>query len=219
MEICRLVLLVGFAPVVWGQSAQRVDPAPPQPDGLAVKALRLFEPSQPKTLTEKDRFRLYVQSTVGPLPIVTQAASAGIFQALDRPPEWGQGGAGYGKRLADGFAYNIVRTTITYGTSALFREDDRYFASGRAHAGSRILFALSSPFRARTDSGKYRFSISTTSGIVGSAVISRTWEPQSWKGAASIGRSIGYGYAGIAGLNLFREFVPDIIRRIKRGGS
>jgi hypothetical protein len=196
-----------------------VDPAPSAPDGLAVKALRLFEPSHPTKLTAKDRFRLYLESTVGPLPIVTQAASAGIFQATDRPPEWGQGGSGYGKRLADGLAYNAVRTTITYGTSSLFREDNRYFASGRAHAGSRILFALSSPFRARTDSGNYRFSISTTSGIVSSAVISRAWEPDSWQGAANIGRSIGYGYAGVAGLNLFREFVPDLIRRIKRGGS
>ena len=204
-------------PGIWGQTAERVDPAPPQErEGTAVKALRLFEPFQPKPLTPKGRFRLYIESTIGPLPIVTQAISAGVFQGLDRPPEWGQGAAGYGKRMADGFAYNAVRTTITYGTSVLFREDNRYFASGRAHTGGRVLFALTSPFRARTDGGKYRFSISTTSGIVGSAVISRTWEPQSWQGAGNISRSIGYGYAGIAGLNLFREFVPDIIRRLKK---
>lgn len=215
MGISRLAILSAVLPALWCQSADRVDPAPHQREGAAVRALRLFEPFQPTPLTQKVRFRLYVESTFGPLPIVTQAASAGIFQALDRPPEWGQGAAGYGRRLADGLAYNAVRTTLTYGTSILFHEDNRYIASGRTHAGGRILFALASPFCARTDSGKHRFSISTTTGIVGGAVISRTWEPPSWHGAANIGRSIGYGYAGIAGLNLFREFVPDLIRRLK----
>jgi len=212
----RVFILFAAIPLSWGQTADRTVPVEPAPDGLAVKALRLFKPSTPSQLTQKDRFRLYMEATFGPLPVLTQAASAGIFQARNRPPEWGQGASGYGRRLGDGFGYNAVRTTITYGTSVLFHEDDRYFASRRRSTGGRILSALASPLIARADNGDRKFSISTTAGIVGGAMIPRAWEPPSWQGAGNVCRSIGYGYAGIAGLNLFREFVPDLIRLIKR---
>ena len=113
------MLLTAAASALWGQTADRADPAPPKSDGVAVKALRLFEPFEPKPFTAKERLHLYIVSTVGPLSILTQAASAGIFQALNRPPEWGQGAKGYGKRMADGFAYNAVRTTITLSSGRL----------------------------------------------------------------------------------------------------
>src|SRR5579862_6224453 len=101
------------------------------------------------TLTEKRRFHLYLASTVGPVPIFAEAAGAGIGQWENSPKEWGQGWGAYGQRFGSNLAYNGVRETITYGTSAIFREDNRYFASGKHGIFPRTGYAILSTVTAR----------------------------------------------------------------------
>ena len=56
--------------------------------GLAGRA-------EPSPLTEKKRFLLYVVSTAGPIPLLAEAAGAGIGQWENSPKEWGQGWGAY----------------------------------------------------------------------------------------------------------------------------
>src|SRR6476646_3718246 len=90
-------------------------------DNWLSKALGTLSPAEDKPQTAGQRFHDYAVSTIGPLAIISEAASAGIGQWRDSPHEWGQGGSGYGKRFGNNMAYNAVRTTLTYSLAEAFR--------------------------------------------------------------------------------------------------
>jgi hypothetical protein len=165
------------------------------------------------TLTERRRFHLYLMSTVGPVPIFAEAAGAGIGQWENSPEEWGQGWSAYGKRFGSNLAYNGVRETIAYGTSILFHEDNRYYASHKHGIWPRTRYAVLSTFTARNPEGETRFSISSVTGVVGASAISSIWSPPSQKGIGNISHNAGISFAATAGFNLVREFLPDFLHR------
>ena len=164
-------------------------------------------------LTEKRRFHLYLASTVGPVPILAEAAGAGIGQWENSPKEWGQGWDAYGERFGSNLAYNGVRGTITYGTSILFHEDNRYYASHKHGVWARSRYAVLSTFTARNPDGRTTFSISSVTGVVGAGAIASIWGPDSWKGVGNISHNTGISFAATAGFNLVREFLPDFLHR------
>jgi hypothetical protein len=183
---------------------------------LAVRLLEPFRPAEYRPQTGREKLHDYVSRTIGWAPLVRSAAGAAIGFGLGRPPEWEQDAAGYGKRLGDRLAYTAIRNTITYPASLLLREDNRYFGSGRSGSWSRVAFAVTSPFRARKPDGRYRFSISSSAGVVGANMASIAWSPPSGREPAAVARRIGLSFAAISGLNVFREFVPDILRRLRK---
>ncbi len=184
-------------------------------DGIVVKALGLFAPADAGPINQGERFPHYLLSTYGFVPAFSASAVSGITQWEDSPGEWGQGAAGYGRRVANKMAFTAVRNTWTYGASTLLHEDTRYFASGKTGVRARVLHALISPALARRPDGRESISISGLSGIVAASAISRAWSPPSWQGLDHVGISIGLTYAGTAGFNVFREFVPDIVRALR----
>jgi len=165
------------------------------------------------TLTERRRFHLYLMSTVGPVPILAEAAGAGIGQWQNSPKEWGQGWGAYGERFGSNLAYNGVRGTITYGTSILFHEDNRYFASHKHGLWARAAYAVRSTITAQHPDGRTTFSVSSVTGVVGASAISSMWGPDSWKGVGNISRNAGISFGATAGFNLVREFLPDFLHR------
>jgi hypothetical protein len=165
------------------------------------------------TLTESRRFHLYLMSTVGPVPILAEAAGAGIGQWENSPKEWGQGWGAYGQRFGSNLAYNGVRGTITYGTSILFHEDNRYFASHKHGLLARTGYAVLSTVTARNPNGQTTFSISGVTGVVGASAISSIWGPDSFKGIGNISKNAGVSFSATAAFNLVREFLPDILHR------
>jgi hypothetical protein len=199
-------------------AANRTEPSTAQPSGsgIVAKTLRMLAPDEDTPLTAKGRLRAYLMDSIGPARLIGEAAAAGVEQGMDSPKEWHQGAKGFAERFGDNLAYNGVRTSLTYGTSILFHEDNRYFASGKKTFWGRLGHALISPAVARRYDGSETVSISSLTGIVGASTISRAWVPPSWQGGTNIVRSIGYTYAGMAGMNLVREFVPDLIQRFGR---
>lgn len=193
--------------------------ANPDKMDLIDKVLGMVGPSEPTQLTEKARFHLYLVYAAGPLPLLGEAAGAGISQWADKPPEWGQGWGAYGERYGSNLAYNGVRQTITYGLSIPFHEDNRYFASGRHGLWGRTGYAVRSSFTARRPDGRQHFSVSSVSGIVGASTISSIWGPESWKGADNIAKNAGISFGVTIAFNIVREFLPDILHRPRGPGS
>ena len=52
--------------------------------------------------------------------------------------------------------------------------------------------------------------------MAGVAGIALAWAPPSWQGVDNYALNFGLTYAGIAGLNVAREFVPGIVRRFRK---
>jgi hypothetical protein len=184
--------------------------------GFVDTAVGWISPAQDTPLTASQRWHDYWTQTAGPGAVLSEAVSAGFSQWENSPPEWGQGGSGYGKRFANNVAYNGVRNTLQHGTAALLHEDNRYFASERTTVAGRFVYALASPVTARRRSGARSLSISGVTGIVGVSLISRAWSPASWQGADNVAISAALTYAGTAGVNLAREFVPGIVRHFRK---
>jgi hypothetical protein len=202
---------------LWGQSADRVIPAPgaaPVSQTSNKGLLRVFLPADPKTtLTARERFDLYVFNTIGPWAILGEATTASISQARNIPWEWGQGADAWGHRFGANMAYNSVRQTISYGVSEIVHEDNRYFASSKRTAPGRIGYVLISPVTARRRDGRRAFSISAFSGLVGAATISLAWRPESMRSGGNVARNFMFSYAASAGINAFREFVVQHFRK------
>ena len=77
-----------------------------------------------------------------------------VNQANDTPHEWGQGMAGFGRRIASAFGKHIVHKSIQYPVSKLLHEELSYHPSGKEHFRPRLKSALlGSIIRHKTTTG------------------------------------------------------------------
>jgi len=94
-------------------------------------------------------------------PLEFFAAQAGVTQAENEFPAYGQGMQGYGKRfgaaLADGTSNGLFRIYV-YPT--LLKEDPRYFRLGEGSFGHRLVYGLEQSFVCHTDKGGRSFNFS-----------------------------------------------------------
>ena len=184
--------------------------ADPKPSN-SIMVSSLSEP-----LTVRGKLRFYVKATYGPGALASKAASSGLNQWLDSPDEWGQGLKGYGRRYASAVGHSTINNSIRFGIGAALREDPRYFPSERKGFLPRMGHALAATLVTRTDSGGRTFAVSRFSGAFGSAFISNTWRPTGEDNTNhALGRA-GITLALGAGMNVFREFWPDIRRGSRR---
>jgi hypothetical protein len=134
-------------------SSSAASTAPPQPGQLYTRP------------TEKTKLRNYLFDAFGPYPIVGAAFAAGISQAHNAPPEWGQGAEGYGRRDASIFAIAAISTTTRYALAEAFKEDTLYYRCDCKGAFPRLRHAVISTLTARRgEDGHLVFSIP---GLIG----------------------------------------------------
>jgi len=196
--------------------AQPPPAAAPEHETTLDKIFGMVAPDEPSQLTEAKRFHLYLLSAGGPIPILGEAIGAGVSQWENSPKEWGQGWNAYGERFGSNLAYNGIRQTITYGTSVVFHEDNRYFASHKQGIWARTGYAALSTVVAQHPGGRRMFSVSAVTGVIGASAISNIWGPPSWKGAGNIAENAGISFATTAGFNIVREFLPDVLHRHRK---
>jgi hypothetical protein len=166
-------------------------------------------------ITETERFANYASLTFVPYVGLASLFGGAICQALDSPHEWGQGGGAYRTRVASSYGSSFVAYTITYGTSTIFRDDNRYFRSNKDGFKARLVHVLFSPYEAHGNGGQIRFSASSFLGGVGGATIPLAWSPGSWQGWNNVAVNYAIWYGGLAGVNLVREFYPSLVHHYK----
>ena len=168
-----------------------------------------FEP-----MTQRERTRLYWKTMVNPLGYLKAASSAGLDQWSDKPEEWQQGAAGYGKRFANILGQYSIQRTVTFVLSSGLHEDNRYFNSGKTGVWSRTGYALASGVLARHDDGSRHPSVSQIAGVAAGAFISRLWLPPSQHSTGDAAVSFGITMASNMGFSVVKEFLPDIGRTL-----
>jgi hypothetical protein len=166
---------------------------------------------QPATYTrpsEKIKFHNYLFDAFGPYPIVGAAIAAGINQANNAPPEWGQGGEGYGKRFGSNFGILAISTSTRYGLAELFREDTLYYRCECTGFGPRLGHALLSTFTARRGEDGHRvFSFpDLVAPYAGTLVGVYAWYPDRYNGMDAF-RLGNYSLIGYAAENVGLEFL------------
>jgi len=172
-------------------------------------------PSSYKPLTPGGKLKIAAFDAVHPLRIVGAAVSAGIAQASDPYPEWGDGGEGYAKRfgaaVADEASGHIFKGFLF---PTLLRTDPRYFRKAQGGAIPRIGYAVTRVFVTRADSGHATFNASEFLGAASSAAVSTVYYPRSGSSTNDAISRAGLGVASDMGWNVFKEFWPDIKKKL-----
>jgi hypothetical protein len=208
-----LVACLLLAPTLTAQEQQ-------PPDNHAFGVLPNYRTAESATpfepISAKRKLFITTKDTIdGPL-YVTAAIFAGIYQADNQNPSFGQGMKGYAHRYICSITDLDLGNYMTEGfMPALLREDPRYFRLGAGSRTKRVLYALSRVLITRTDHNNRMFNFAefVGNGVVGSVgnayyVDDRGFGPTMQRMFTQIGNdSIS---------NLMREFWPDVKKRLAR---
>jgi hypothetical protein len=163
----------------------------------------------------RQKFRLFLVNTANPFQILFAASQAGFSQAVDTVDGYGQGAEGYGKRF--GAFYADKASSEFFGTflfPSLLKQDPRYFRQETGSRGSRTKYALSRILITRNDSGHNAPNLSLWMGSLASGALSTAYYPDDDRGVGLVFSRAGVALGSTAGFNLFKEFWPDIKRKV-----
>lgn len=165
-------------------------------------------------LTVGEKFSIFTRSAVSPKTYITDAWNAGVAQAENNDPEWGQGAEGYGKRYAAAYTDSMVRNFFRkFAFPSIFSQDPRYYRSEKSGGGARFGHALAHTFVTRSDEGYDSINYSQLLGTSAAVAIGNLYHPGHKRGfkpaAERFGTSIGYDM----GFDVLREFWPEIVRK------
>lgn len=159
-------------------------------------------------LSTQQKFSMSLRDTFDPVSFFGVSLGAGIEQARNAFPGYGQGAAGYGKRWGALFANGRTSDILSRAVfPSLLHQDPRYFYQGSGSTWSRISHAVGNAFVARSDSGHLMPNYSYFLGDLCSGAISNLYYPASSRGAGLVFTNAAIGLAGRAGQGLVREFV------------
>jgi hypothetical protein len=146
--------------------------------------------------------------------LVYAGIGAAVDQARDRPGEWGQGWDPYAGRYASHIGQFVIQRSIMFPVQAIDGEDTRYYRSNRASYGGRLGDAFFHTIWRPDHYGGMMPAYSEFLGDYGAAAVSRMWWPRSYRNGRSIFIAGTDTILIDAGINVLREFAPDMKRWI-----
>ena len=179
--------------------------------------LTVEDASHTQPLTTKEKYSLTARSSFDYVQYLWYAAVAGVSQAENKEPGYGQGTAGYGKRfgahIADGTIENFTTEAIL---PSLLHQDPRYYQLGKGSFLRRSGYAVSRIWVTRTDSGHKQVNYSEILGSgMASAISTYTYYPRTDRNAANVMSLWGSSMAYDALAFELKEFWPDIRRKLR----
>jgi hypothetical protein len=168
-------------------------------------------------LSSAQKYQLFFKSATDPWPFLLSAFSAGLDQAQNSFPAYGQGVQGYAKRFGadytDYFTGNLLGNAVL---ASLLKEDPRYFQKGKGSKTSRFLWAATSTVWCKRDNGSWGPNYANVIGNLMGAAVSNLYYPDSDR---TVGDTFERGFTvtaeAIVGSEVI-EFWPDLVRRHRR---
>jgi hypothetical protein len=168
-------------------------------------------------LSTGEKYQLFFKSATDPWPFVLTAFGAGIDQAENSFPEYGQGVQGYAKRY--GAAYTDYFTGNFLGNAVLaawWKEDPRYFQKGTGSFTRRALWAASGTVWCKRDSGTWGPNYANVIGNFIGGALSNVYYPAPERTVGgTLSRGITVTAQAIIGSEII-EFWPDMLRYHRR---
>jgi hypothetical protein len=122
-------------------SKQADEPNPPDSEPVfgVVRTFGITNDKNAAPLTPRGKLRIFRQNVTDPFTFVGTAIQAGIGQATNEFPSYGQGAAGYAKRYGASVAdFAIGEFMSTFAFPTLLHEDPRYFREGEGSFKGRL---------------------------------------------------------------------------------
>ena len=180
------------------------------PNFRAVSADQKLPPE-----TVKEKFVSATEDSFDFSSIFIPAAIAAYDMGERATPEFHQGAAGFARY----FWHSAVDQTsenylVEFIVPTLTREDSRYYTLGHGGFVKRTGYALSRAVITRSNSGAEVFNVSEVFGAGAASGISNLYYPSASRSVGNTGFQWGLDVAIDAGSFWFREFWPDINRRL-----
>jgi len=167
-------------------------------------------------MTGSERAMFLTRSVVwSPAPPIRAVFLAAVDQADDDIPAWGQGASGFGKRVANQWGRSAVRSGIESASAAALRYDQRYIHCNCDGLSRRALHALAMNFVTYNRNGKWVPHLPRVGGAVAAQYISLAWLPPNSQTAKEATRGLVSQLAFASVLNVWREFSPPLVRKLK----
>jgi len=168
------------------------------------------------TLNLEDKFALFVQDSVDPATFLAAGFNAGLDQAQNTDPSYGQGAEGYATRFGAELAGETsVRFFSDFAYPWIFSEDPRYYRLAHGSAGRRMLHAMEHVVVAHHDDGRLMFNFSHWLGTASAIVLSNTYHPDNRRGFSPAAQRMGYSLLQVMGFDELREFWPEISKKFR----
>ena len=156
----------------------------------------------------KQKFQLAFRSVTDPVAFLGAGFLAGIQQADNSYPGYGQEAMGFSRRFGAAYANDVSGRMLSSAIfPALFHQDPRYFYRGTGGKTTRALYAIAAAVITRSDSGRWQPNYSHVLGSFTAGGISNLYYPPANRGLSLTLVNGLIETAGNAGNNLLREFV------------
>lgn len=184
---------------------------------VAPVAATSLTPGESVPFTTRQHLQFYVKTTYAPIAFAGPVAGAALTQwVTGHPMDWGQGFPGYGRRLLSGYSRQVIANTVALGVALADGEDPRHYPTGRHGIWQRGLYSARQTFVSRKESGGEMPDYSRIIGAYGAAFVANTWYPAResntehalYRGSTALASNMVW--------QLFREFWPDISRKLRR---
>jgi hypothetical protein len=173
--------------------------------------------SQVPPVTWKEKFSMAAKGSFDPYEFTIVGIVAGIHQAANSDPGFGQGFKGYAKRYGAAFADQVDGNIMVGGLfPTILKIDPRYYRLGRGSFAHRFGYAIDRIFIARKDSGSHMFNIPEFAGNAAAIGISNVYYPAADRNFSGNINDWGTQMGLDAFGNELKEFWPDIHAYLQR---
>ena len=169
-------------------------------------------------LTPGQKFKVTARGLFDPFEFVLIGVVAGINQAADSNPSYGQGMEGYGKRYATAYGDNLIENFMSSAVlPSILHQDPRYYQMGHGGFWRRSAHAVERVLVTRSDSGQQQPNYSELVGAAAAAAISTySYHPESERGLGNVASVWGSQMGWDAVTYMIKEFWPDLRDRAKK---
>lgn len=168
-------------------------------------------------LYTRDKMMFWLHEEIQPQSLLPALTSAGWGNLVDSDPQYGTDSAAFGERLG---AAALRQASFRFFSDSLLptltHEDPRYFRKGYGPIKERGEYAAERVFVAQRDDGSHGFNISDVLGRAMGGALTMMYYPRPSANVGVAAKTWGVSLAGLAGVNLFEEFWPDISDRVFR---
>lgn len=165
-------------------------------------------------LTAQGKAVRAVKIATGVGPVLSSVVGAGFDHLDNYPSEWGQGAKGYGRRVTSIYGRYTIETMMKAGLDVGFKTDPRYDRCNCSGVVPRASHAVRRILLTHKDSGGETPNVPIFAAIFGGAVIANQWMPDRLNTIEDHFAVAGVDLAAATGMNIAREFWPDIKKKL-----
>ncbi len=199
---------------VEAKPAQAQEPPDKRVFGVLPNYRTVNETGTYTPITVKQKFIIASKDSFDYPLVLLAGAFAGLGQLADQNESFGQGTAGFARRLGTAYGDQAIGNMMTEAIFPSFlHEDPRYFRRVEGPKWSRTYYALTRIFVTRTDSGRRRFNFSEVLGNATGVAVSNLYYPAGRTANNNIAK-LGEQLGTDAISQVLKEFWPDIKRKL-----